>query len=289
MFKKIFNCGDDGSEYKAKYDNLLSICNNMEKELIKNRNCIQQLIFDDVTTLVENNLPTGVVAGNLPVPPSSLRYLVAGEEDINWFLHAGKLGAETVIGLLESNNIKLDSESRVLDFGCGCGRVIRHFKDVLFKLYGTDCNNFAIQWCNNYLDFGSFQSNKLSPPLNYDDNSFELIYAFSIFTHLSESLQFEWIEEFKRILKPSGYLLISVHGDTFLEINPILDSNEMKQYKKGNLITKQAEQVGSNFCNVFHPKEYVTSVLAKDFTLVQFVPGGAKGNPPQDAYLLQLK
>jgi len=276
-------------DYKLKYDELLINYHKIEKELIKNRNCIQQLIFNDVTTMVEENIPTGVDASNLPVPPSSLRYLVAGEEDISWFIHAGKLGAETVIDLLKSNNIIFDANSSVLDFGCGCGRVIRHLKDnQSFKLYGTDCNEFAIKWSRKNLGFASFEVNKLSPPLVYADKSFDLIYAFSIFTHLSETIQLEWISEFKRVLKPSGYILISVHGDTFLESNPILDSAEINLYKQGQLVTKQVENVGSNFCNVFHPQEYVTSFLAKDFKLIQFVAGGAKGNPPQDAYLLQL-
>src|SRR5215510_2331007 len=64
----------------------------------------------------------------LPLPPATLRVRVAGTADIESFLHGGQLGAETVRELLAAGGRPLDQCHAILDFGCGCGRVLRHWK-----------------------------------------------------------------------------------------------------------------------------------------------------------------
>jgi SAM-dependent methyltransferase len=276
-----------GDNLESRYNRLLSDYRKLEEEVVQTRKCIQQLIFEDVAASVERQVPEGVKTDGLPLPPASLRYLVAGTEHVPWFLHSGNLGAQTVLETVASAGVPLAAIESALDFGCGCGRIIRHLKHSPFKLHGTDPNSFAIGWCQNYLPFASFTVSSLRPPLSHAASSLDLVYAFSVFTHLPEDLQLAWMSEFKRVLKPSGLLLISLHGPTFLDIHPVLSANELALFSRGRLVTKGLEEVGSNFCNAFHPEVYVRSVLADGFRVLTFVPGGAKGNPPQDVYLLQ--
>ena len=266
-------------------DNTLSI-----NEQNKLKSYLHQLIFEDITSTTETNLPDGLEKNTLPLPHKLLRYLVTGTEDLEWFLKSGKFGQQTVLEILKKNNIVFDQGQKVLDFGCGCGRVLRHFNGISgIKLYGTDCNSMAIQWCQRYLDCASFTVNGLNPPLEYADGSFNLIYSFSIFTHLTEPLQLSWMSEFRRILAPGGYLIISVNGDATLNKYPHrLSSSERENYNQGDLVVKKQDLVGSNFCQTYHPEKYVRHILGKGFEVIDFIPGGAKGNPPQDAYLLQL-
>jgi len=49
---------------------------------------------------------------------------------------------------------------------------------------------------------------KTQPPLPFPDNSFDLIYAVSVFTHLSEEHQRTWLPELRRVLRPGGRLLL---------------------------------------------------------------------------------
>src|SRR5438132_7007715 len=60
----------------------------------------------------------------LPIPPSDLIFLVAGTADISWFLDAGAMGAATVKDALKRQRIEIQELGAVLDFGCGCGRVM---------------------------------------------------------------------------------------------------------------------------------------------------------------------
>ena len=100
---------------------------------------------------------------------------------------------------------------RVLDFGCGSGRVLRHFLDVAERaeVYGCDVDEASIEWLRANL------SPPLRPFVSYDepvlpqpDDFFDLIYALSVFTHLTHHWA-GWLLELRRVLKPGGILIAS--------------------------------------------------------------------------------
>jgi SAM-dependent methyltransferase len=240
------------------------------------------LMGDDA---VQRSSPSG--EDGWPLPPPLMRYWVSGTDDPEWFLEGGRLGARTITETLARHGIAFETFDSILDFGCGCGRVLRAlntFRSV--RLHGSDCNAAAIAWCNENLGFAQFGTNLLAPPTRYRPHSFDFIYAFSVFSHFSEPLQVPWIEELTRILKPGGLLLISVHGDYYIDR---LGEPELARYRSGSLAVIESGKAGSNDCAAFHPQSYVRRVLARGFDVVDFVSEGALGNPRQDVYLLRSR
>ena len=224
---------------------------------------------------------------DLPLPPPALREWVAGTSDLDWFLKGGKLGVQTIVSLLEVHGTVLGELDSVLDFGCGCGRVVRHLRDYeTVNVHGTDCNQHAIVWCDEHLNFAEFGTNQLEPRTRYREHCFDLVYAFSVFTHLTESLQSPWMQELRRILKPEGLLIVTVHGDQYF---PQIPASEQPRYQRGELIVTGREAAGDNLCAAYHPEAYVRNVLAKDFDVIECRPQGALGNPLQDVYLLRRR
>jgi SAM-dependent methyltransferase len=173
----------------------------------------------------------------------------------------------------------------VLDFGCGCGRVLRHLGSAFGgTLDGTDRSVPAVEWCRSNLPFARFAVTPEAPPLPFADGAFDVVYAFSVFTHLTPALQAAWMKEMSRILGDGGHLLISLHGDSYsLGLHPDVRA----EYLRGNLVVLEEALDGSNFCNVFHPEAYVRRSLADGFEVVDFRPSGARGNPTQDLYVLK--
>jgi SAM-dependent methyltransferase len=215
-----------------------------------------------------------------------LRLMVAGTDDAEWFLDAGKRGADSLAALCARHGVPLEKCASILDFGCGCGRVIRHLRHLPAQLHGCDSNPVALEWCADNMPFAQFALNALESPLDYDRETFDVVYALSVFTHLPEGLQAHWMTELRRVLKPGGLLVMSLHGDA---LAGKLTRPERADYRSGRLVVRIGDLPGTNHCAAFHPPSFVREVMARGFEVVEMVPEGATGNPPQDAWVLRKK
>jgi SAM-dependent methyltransferase len=209
---------------------------------------------------------------------------VAGTPDSAWFLESGRETAGAIRGALERRGVDVAQVESMLDFGCGCGRVVRHWAGLPTRLVGSDYNAPLIAWCRANLPFAHFHQNELEPPLRYEDGEFDVVYALSVFTHLPEDLQQRWLQELARVLRPGGHLLLTLHGDAYLER---LTREEQAAYGRGELVVRWAEVAGSNLCTAFHPRAYVESRLTGPVELVEAVDEGAAGMPHQDLYVFR--
>jgi SAM-dependent methyltransferase len=224
-------------------------------------------------------------ADGLPVPPAHLIMRVAGTPDAAWFLESGQLAAQSIRDALKRANAPIESVDSILDFGCGCGRVVRNWVRLDAHVAGTDLSGAAVDWCRANLPFARFETNGLSPPLAFDDSSFGLAYALSVLTHLPEAIQHDWMDELHRVVRPGGHLLLTTHGERYLER---LDDDERRRFRKGELVVRWGEVPGTNLCTTFHPPSWVRErLLPHGFEEVEFVPEGAAGNPYQDLFLLR--
>ena len=91
---------------------------------------------------------------------------------------------------------------RVLDFGCGVGRLLRHLTEEaeVARIDGCDMHPESIEWCKANLDppFSLFV-NSSSPPLaDVEDETYDLVVAVSVFTHLASGWS-NWLAELQRI------------------------------------------------------------------------------------------
>jgi SAM-dependent methyltransferase len=225
-----------------------------------------------------------VAEDSFPVPPATLRVRVAGTKDGAWFLRGGVLAEESIRSALARAGGPIDEMEAILDFGCGCGRVVRRWRTLPGLVAGTDLSSEAIAWSRINLPFARFEVNGLEPPLPFDTDSFDLVYALSVLTHLPVDLQLRWLDELRRVLRPGGYLLVTVHGDAYLDR---LAPEEAVRFRAGECVVRWSEVAGSNLCTTFHPASFVKGPLSEGLDIVEVVPRGALGNPEQDLVLLR--
>jgi len=222
-----------------------------------------------------------VDADGLPVPPPRLRVEVAGTAGLQWFLDSGRQQAGVIRSAAERNGAPLESAGSLLDFGCGCGRVLRHWAGLEGPaIHGSDYNERLVGWCAANLSFVTASVNGLAPPIQYEDGQFDLVYAISVFTHLPHDLERAWIDELSRITAPGGLLLLTTHGDSYADR---LDADERETYDSGEPVVRWPGVAGSNLCTTFHPESYIRTRFAQGFELLEHTPdGGTVGSRQQD-------
>ena len=222
---------------------------------------------------------THLGTGGLPVPPPLLRNRVHGNVDLNNFLAVGARCAADLSRALSDIGVRLDDFDQALEFGCGCGRVLRHLIPfaAAHHLYGTDIDQEAVSWCRRNLPSTCCGVNGLMPPLDYTDGTFDLIFVFSVFTHLDEELQFTWLRELKRVLKPGGVLIATTHGGFVQDQHAraaLLTNGEIETLRSKGFVFKAgaSEIFKLNGLPAFdqtayHTRRYISEKWAEFFTL----------------------
>jgi len=220
-----------------------------------------------------------------PIPPARLIFSSTGTRDVSWFLQSGAETASVIRDALSSVGHPLEALGAVFELGCGTGRVLRQWADVKGpKFFASDYNPAVVKWVRQNLPRVSAAVNQLVPPLEYADASFDFVYAISVFTHLPLELQMPWLQELHRVLKPNGLLLVTLSGEgDLMRTTP----QEQARFGRGELVVVDPKYAGTNLCGVYHPESYVRTEWSRLFSVLRFLPQGAKGSPFQDLYLLQ--
>jgi SAM-dependent methyltransferase len=151
--------------------------------------------------------------GYLPaLPPEELQVRFTGgrgehtlREAFNFYRIVSKAASST-------------SPKVAIDFGCGWGRITRFFiKDFQKdKLLGVDPVREVIEVSRATNPWATFEEIQLHPPIRLPSSSVDLIFAFSVFSHLTEQVHLEWIEEFARLLRRGGTLVVTTRKRDFI-------------------------------------------------------------------------
>lgn len=151
---------------------------------------------------------------DLPIPPQNL-WLAYGKTREE-YLKLGRDNIRRMKDILEASGFSLGQGSRVLDFGCASGIMMRWLSDLARagEVWGVDIVGDLVVWCQQHLSPPfKFVTTTSYPHLPFEDRYFDLVYAGSVFTHISDLAE-AWLLELKRIVRPGGRLYLTVHDNT---------------------------------------------------------------------------
>jgi predicted SAM-dependent methyltransferase len=122
--------------------------------------------------------------------------------------------------------------------------------------------------------------------MEYSPEMFDLIYAISVFTHLNEDYQFQWLNELNRVAKPKGILVLTVHGRHCWEDLSPQDVARIEREGFNFTITKTMEDIFPKWYQVaYHTKQYILDRYAQYFEILDYIPRGL--NDHQDMVILR--
>jgi 2-polyprenyl-3-methyl-5-hydroxy-6-metoxy-1,4-benzoquinol methylase len=116
--------------------------------------------------------------------------------------------------------IPIDESLSLVDFGCGWGRNYRLLlREVSTRSFlGVDVDPECVRICRSSVPMGTFEQCDIMPPLALTSGSIDIVYAYSVFSHLSEHAHLGWIHEFHRLLRPGGMLIVTTLKPAHLDI-----------------------------------------------------------------------
>ncbi len=195
------------------------------------------------------------------LPPVNLIRRTYGDPSLTQYVRWGRINAEQIAGVLQPHIP--DDQAVVAEWGCGLGRIASHLPKA-WQYTGFDIDQSSLDWCKDNLE-GAFLLNQPDPPLPYADDSFDAVFAISIYTHLSAKAHRSWPKEIARILKPGGVFAFTVHGE---EQAQNLLGSERRSFDRGELVVRGGVAEGSRTFLAYHPEAFVNEVLLAPFERV---------------------
>lgn len=178
------------------------------------------------------------------LPLRKYRYCGVNIKDDEVFLKSAFIEVEKMMKFCD-----LSLTSTLLDVGSGQGRIPIGIIEKIgtVKSYkGIDIDKRSVNWCKRFIEKNnpSFQfsllnihNSRYNPKGKYidndfkfpfEDNKFEIIYLFSVFSHMLEKEVVVYLKDFKRMLKPNGKVLFT----TFVEEDVPDVSENPDNYKR---------------------------------------------------------
>ena len=220
---------------------------------------------------------------HLPIPALADREGYNENDDAGYWLY----GLDDYHKVLKATQRHELQVGRMLDFGAATGRVSRHFlaQEKMDKVYACDLNLGNVRWCQRHFppEYVIFL-NSVLPTLPFPDGFFDLVLAFSVFTHIDE-YEDTWLLELSRILRPGGFAYITIHDEhTWGKMPPYLQDILRASPESAGMDLQSAMpfdrqiftfDAGSGYvCNVIHKLAYIERFWGRYFEIEEIQPFG---------------
>ena len=162
-------------------------------------------------------------------------------------------GEETARALLQALSGLYQPSWKVLDIGCGIGRVLKPLAKHFHSLVGIDVSSTMIAqsktWLSDFPHITTFETSGVDL-LEFTNKTFNLVYSYVAFQHMPRPVFERYLSEINRVLSPDGYLAMQLPIGQYCDV-PIEDTIGIRSYSIQE-IKEKLHNNGLAFCNTSH-------------------------------------
>jgi len=142
------------------------------------------------------------------------------------------------LGAMEPFLGALSKQDTILDAGCGPGHHALHLHNEGYQVQGIDLSSQALKIAskhNKSIEFNHMDMRNMQ----YERNNFDAVWACGSTVHLPREMMVNQLFEFLRVIKPGGFLGLSVHVKKPCEKKP--DGRFFESYRNKDELIKLLE------------------------------------------------
>jgi SAM-dependent methyltransferase len=211
------------------------------------------------------------------MPPRDLAaYVSGGISDENWAHDFDVTGRYLKADLLRVLPCGVPAGGRLLDFGCGSGRLMRHLlaEAERTELHGYDIDSPSIAWVQRHLcppcHAGVCGPR---PPLPHPDGFFDVVLAVSVFSQLADGWE-AWLLELRRVLRAGGICVASFMGPWNAEL---IAGRPVDDAEIGMSVHGFGRPWSAGGPMILHSEWWLRAHYGRAFDVLAFVPRGIGG------------
>ncbi len=200
---------------------------------------------------------------------------------------------KVMLGQLGKHGLNFAEDSVAVDFGCGWGRYTRFMLKYIHpdNFYGFDVNSKMVEHCRKAFGMANFMKVGTMPPSPLRDGMVDLVFGYSVFSHLAPHCADAWITEFSRITRPGAIVIMTTQARGFINFcseirrsgnlsNPwyealatsfVNSDQALQDYDRGNFVHAGHGQYDGTYGESLIPRGYIEEAWCSDFELVDFI------------------
>ncbi|MBU1148594.1 class I SAM-dependent methyltransferase [Patescibacteria group bacterium] len=193
----------------------------------------------------------------------------------------------------------IKSGDKALDAGCGNGRLYDSLQELDIEYQGVDISSKLIDKAKNKYPEAKFEVGDILS-LPFADQQFDVLLSIATLHHVpSSKYRKQVIEDFARVIKPGGYLMVTVWNLAQREMN-----KELGNLPPADIINKDGDQIidvmrpwknpqgevlAKRYLHGFSQQELEQLISSSGFKIIEsFYAKRGKKTGPNQAYNLCL-